>query len=77
MYIDFSFMQLTVIAKDMLCGICHTNPDVIKMQILQSKQIAGVIIHCITVLHQREDVEFLKPLVELLTDLSSMKVRML
>ena len=58
----------------MLCGICRANPDVIKMQGLQSKQIHGIIIHCVTVIHQREGEEFLKPCVELLKSLSSMKV---
>ena len=41
---------------------------------LQSKQISGIIIHCVTVFHQREDVQFLKPCVELLKNLSSLKV---
>ena len=58
----------------MSCGICRPNPDAIKMQGLQSKQITGVIIHCVTVFHQREDVGFLKPCAELLKNLSSMKV---
>ena len=58
----------------MLCGICRANPDVIKMQGLQSKQIHGIIIHCVTVFYQREGIEFLKPCVELLKSLSSMKV---
>ena len=58
----------------MLCGICHTDPDVIKLRNLQSKQIHGIIIHCVTVFHQREGIEFLKPCVELLKSLSSMKV---
>ena len=44
------------------------------MQALQPKQIFGVIIHCVTVFHQREDIEFLKPFAELLKRLSSMKV---
>ena len=60
----------------MLCGICRANPDVVQMQRLQSKQIHGIIIHCVTVFHQREDVEFLKPCVELLKNLSSMKVNL-
>ena len=59
----------------MLCGISHVSPDVIKTRGLQSKQIHGIIIHCITVFYQRESVEFLKPCVELLKSLSSMKVR--
>ena len=58
----------------MLYGICRANPDVIKMQGLQSKQIHGIIIHCVTVFHQRESVDFLKPCVELLKSLSSLKV---
>ena len=61
----------------MLCGICRTNPDVIKIQALQSKQIAGVIIHCVTILYQKEDVEFLKPCMELLKNLSLLKVSLL
>ena len=58
----------------MLCGICQTNPDVMKIQNLQFKQIHGIIIHCITVLYQKEDVVFFKPCIELLTNLSSLKV---
>ena len=58
----------------MLCGICHVNPDKIKMESLQSKRILGVIIHCVTVFYQRKDVEFLKPCAELLKCLSSLKV---
>ena len=58
----------------MLHGICRVDSSVIKMQSLQSKQISGVIIHCVTVFYQREDVEFLKPCAELLKCLSSLKV---
>ena len=58
----------------MLHGICRVDSSVIKMQSLQSKQISGVIIHCVTVFYQREDVEFLKPCAELLKRLSSLKV---
>lgn len=71
-----SIMQLKRITKDILCGICRPNLDAIKMQGLQSKQISGVIIHCITVFYQKENVEFLKPCAELLKNLSSMKVNL-
>ena len=68
-------MQLKGIAKDLLGGICRVNPNVIKMQALQPKQMSGVIIHCVTVFYQREDIEFLKPCAELLKRLPSLKVR--
>ena len=58
----------------MLGGICRVNPNVIKLQGLQPKQISGVIIHCVTVFYQREDIEFLKPCAELLKRLPSLKV---
>ena len=69
-----SFLQLKGIAKDLLDGICRVNPDVIKFQGLQPKQISGVIIHCVTVFYQREDIGFLKPCAELLKRLQSLKV---
>ena len=61
---------------ELLCGMCGIDPDVIKLQALQPKQMSGVIIHCVAVFHQREDIAFLKPCLELLRCLSSLKVNL-
>ena len=58
----------------MLHGVCRTNPNVIKMRNLQPKQLSGIIIHCVIVFSQRKDLNFLNPCMELLKNLSSMKV---
>ena len=58
----------------MLHGVCRTNPNVIKMRNLQPKQLSGIIIHCVIVFHQKGNMKFLNPCIELLKNLSSMKV---
>jgi len=40
----------------------------------QSKQILGIIVHCVSVILQHKEVNFLKPCVELLKNPSSLKV---